>query len=361
MREQRLTRRCEEGREEEGAVAVLVAILGVVLVGLSAFAVDFGNAYATNRTLSTAADGAALAAAQSLGVNSSNGLTCGPAVPVADATAARAVADDYSSVRNAPGSNLLVGAAGFALACDTDGNGLVTVTNTKTVPFGFGNIFGRSSVSPLGVATAKYGQARTVTGLRPFGLCSLAPDVQSLLNQGAPGAGSSTVRVVVDKAISGGCGGDGSGNWGTLDLNGGSNGTPDTESWIQNGFHGVLDLVGANLPGNPGSPGGGKYASEMDSILGATITLPVYDSISFSGQNASFHIVKYVSATLCGWQFGNKSGFDATCHLTSPTPPNDFLELRFKDSYTVGDYQNCGNGGCLIDSGVIALQLVGTP
>ena len=49
-------------RDERGAVALIVAGLVVVLVGISAFTVDFGMAYATKRQLSSAADAASLAA-----------------------------------------------------------------------------------------------------------------------------------------------------------------------------------------------------------------------------------------------------------------------------------------------------------
>jgi len=49
-------------RDEGGAVALIVAGLVVVLVGISAFTVDLGMAYATKRQLSSASDAAALAA-----------------------------------------------------------------------------------------------------------------------------------------------------------------------------------------------------------------------------------------------------------------------------------------------------------
>lgn len=49
-------------RDERGAVAILVALLAVVLLGISAFTVDFGMAYVTKRQLSSASDAAALAA-----------------------------------------------------------------------------------------------------------------------------------------------------------------------------------------------------------------------------------------------------------------------------------------------------------
>ena len=49
-------------RDERGAVALLAGLLAVVLLGICAFTVDFGMAYATKRQLSSASDAAALAA-----------------------------------------------------------------------------------------------------------------------------------------------------------------------------------------------------------------------------------------------------------------------------------------------------------
>jgi Flp pilus assembly protein TadG len=53
-------------RNDEGATAVTVAVLIVVLIGLAALVVDLGSLYTERAKLSTAADAAALAAAQKL-------------------------------------------------------------------------------------------------------------------------------------------------------------------------------------------------------------------------------------------------------------------------------------------------------
>ncbi len=56
-----------ERGDEDGAVAVVVAILLIVLLGISAFAVDFGLSYTSSQALQSASDGASLAAASSYG------------------------------------------------------------------------------------------------------------------------------------------------------------------------------------------------------------------------------------------------------------------------------------------------------
>ncbi|GEM_PF-1187458 len=64
------------GREEEGSVAVIVAICMAVLFGISAFAVDFGMLASARGNLQNAADAAALAAAKDLGAGG-NSLNIG--------------------------------------------------------------------------------------------------------------------------------------------------------------------------------------------------------------------------------------------------------------------------------------------
>jgi uncharacterized membrane protein len=54
-------------KDDDGAVAVIAALLLVVTVGIAAFTTDFGTAYVSKRQLQSAADAASLAAAQEFG------------------------------------------------------------------------------------------------------------------------------------------------------------------------------------------------------------------------------------------------------------------------------------------------------
>jgi Flp pilus assembly protein TadG len=54
-------------RNSEGAVAIMVALLMVILLGVTAFAVDFGIIWVTNKQLYNASDAGALAGARALG------------------------------------------------------------------------------------------------------------------------------------------------------------------------------------------------------------------------------------------------------------------------------------------------------
>jgi Flp pilus assembly protein TadG len=54
-------------KNSEGAVAITIALVMIILLGVTAFAIDFGIVFVTNKQLSNAADSGALAGARALG------------------------------------------------------------------------------------------------------------------------------------------------------------------------------------------------------------------------------------------------------------------------------------------------------
>ena len=66
---------CRRSRREEGQTVVIVAVFMVVLLAVLGLVIDVGELYLTQRHLQTAADSAALAAAQDLPNSSSNACT----------------------------------------------------------------------------------------------------------------------------------------------------------------------------------------------------------------------------------------------------------------------------------------------
>ena len=58
--------------DEQGATAILAAVLALILVGLSAFTLDFGRAYLSERQLQSGADAGALAGAGSFADKTGN-------------------------------------------------------------------------------------------------------------------------------------------------------------------------------------------------------------------------------------------------------------------------------------------------
>ena len=56
----------EKSKEQDGATAVIVALLMVALIGMSALVIDLGNSYLSASKLQSALDSTALAAVQEL-------------------------------------------------------------------------------------------------------------------------------------------------------------------------------------------------------------------------------------------------------------------------------------------------------
>jgi hypothetical protein len=104
-------------KNSDGAVLIMVAMLLVVLVGATAFAIDFGVVFVTNKQLANSADAGALAGARALGY-----IRCvGSGNPDCTAVSGVSTTGSESSavkpkVTAAVGDNSAVGTASLAIA-----------------------------------------------------------------------------------------------------------------------------------------------------------------------------------------------------------------------------------------------------
>jgi Flp pilus assembly protein TadG len=270
---------------ERGAIAIMVALLLVVLFGFAAFALDTGNTWQARRHLITATDAAALGAAQDFAKGSDG---C-------------AGTDDTLVSANFPGSSV----QSCARSAGT-GAGYVTVTADHDVEWNFARIFGLNGKTITASTTAAWGSPLGLTGLRPLGLCVDETHLKSWLASG-PSGPSPTYRISYTKDSPDLCGGDKvPGNWGVQDFNGGSNGTPETRDWLENGYDGIVHK-GDWIPGNTGAFSN-SLGSELDTLVttGVTFTLPVFSVATGNGSNASFHIVDFVGVKLVGYKANGK-------------------------------------------------------
>ncbi len=160
-------------REEQGVVAVTVAILMIVFLGVAALAVDMGYLYTVKRQLQASADAAALAGVSEL-------------LEGADEAGVLAVAEDYAD-RNAerPADGLLM--LEDAPLTEVGGN-FVRVTVEKDSPLFFGRMW---AADPTIQATAE-ARVAYVTGMRgliPIGLPILRVTRVYAWLDGAPSGG----------------------------------------------------------------------------------------------------------------------------------------------------------------------------
>lgn len=337
---------------DDGAVAVLVALLAVVLLGLAAFVTDLGLAYSRQRQLQTAADGAALAAAKSFSSVAGPVTSCS-AVLSGGAAAAISAAVRFERLNAPPGTSLATGAApagwngdaGVAYRCNAARNIEVQVTNAGASPTFFGALLGASDYDLGTRATAVMGAARSITGLRPFALCSAVVDVLMAAAAADPTQNQLvSINKVFNSSYPAGvdtsCG-TASGNWGTLDFDGGNNNAGAATLWTDIGYNEPVDLGGdlqISFPGDPGFPSpnsgncstadgcinsGTNLGDALNNILGRPVPLPVFREVSGSGGNATYVVTGFLGVTICGWKVGNSSGTVPTLGGTpcfTPTP-----------------------------------------
>jgi hypothetical protein len=345
--------------QDEGAIAIIIAVSATMLLVFAAFVVDFGTAYAQKRALSSGADAAALAAAKQIEQDSVATESCATisgkySVGSASYNSLRSTVNSYISENDPQGSttgnigqaSLLPGADGLLVSCVSNLGLVVTVQTEKQVATTFGSLAGVDQVSVGQSARAAMGPGKSITGLRPYGICKgIADQVIADPNN------SHTVRF--DNS-SMGCG-SAPGNWGVIDFNGGSNPTGEIEQWTEFGYNQPITIPPSGIltfPGNPGAPNPGALQQEMNSILDKEIAIPIFDQVTGTGQNSVFRVTGFLGVKVCAWKFNNRNGGQSpptSCYQASrvPTPvPQDYIQVRFTSYIPVGEI----NTGCQLGS-----------
>jgi hypothetical protein len=403
---------------DSGAVAVVVALLSVVLFGLSAFAVDFGLAYNSKRNLQKAADAAALSAATEIIRQSKPSASCAELVNQYDANAnsladkVGSVADQYATANRNDATRELLD-----VRCSLDGKRLeVAYVAAGVTPTLFGGVLGhsgdyeqsRSAVADLFVPPG-------ATGLRPYFVCDT--DLERLKQAAALGGSSAVVQIRYEKD-SGPCG-TFPGNWyaancplfsnqGQLDeftLYGCAeevkiieplpNSTAVTQAQVEEECSPSLQskVPTGCMVSNPGNLVAGGDNTQLIGAWNTLLTLPgiaipIFNEqwktwadarntvdCKFQGQgsNGCYPIEAIAGVKVCGYKFNNKDGLDPENALpNSPCTgvaaqlaalaPNDqanYLWLRLVNVQTTGSTKpsSCGLGESC-DGGLRRTRLV---
>jgi hypothetical protein len=340
-------------RNDRGAVAVIVAIVMVVLLGAAALAIDAGNLWSLRRDLITATDASALAGASYLLRNGS--AACSSAVASGPASPAGGYATNQLTSNQA--SATLDATQGFVVYpynndC-TSGAGKVSVLAYQPASLVFAPSIGlNGSQSVVSSSIAEYGSLVATGGLRPIGICQDAANIQqwenapgfaatgqdpdqnsvyrALAGSGPnylpastyPGANNGTGQIDVvshidfTKLNSADCGSS-PGNWGWLNFAGG--GVNALNGWLRNGFN------QARPPNYIYTGETGAHAGSADSALNSILCAPttptqncntfgvvVYSVVKGPGANAKYTGVAQLCVALRGFQnvTGNSGSFD---------------------------------------------------
>lgn len=308
-----------DGRRDQGAVAIIVAIMAILIMALAAFALDIGNAYAQKRQLSVAADAASLAAAAKVGEAIPPGQPCTASLlsslndgkgHVGAQAIAQAAADATNTANSRQGN---VGTITVDpptceknKATDPAPNAVqVVVSNTRAVKTFLAGAIGIGTSNPVATATARYYRAPTSGGLRPWAVCD--DTVQAAQN--APDQTFWTGIDKMPKVGVGPCGTSAAGNWGAVDFNGGGNSAGDLADWTLNGYPNPVDIP-STIPADPGVSNKSELRTAFQKLIGTVALFPSvtgFSSGSGNGNNATFDAIGIATLRVCGIVYGNNT------------------------------------------------------
>jgi Flp pilus assembly protein TadG len=336
--------RARRSRQEQGAVAILAAVLASTLLVLAAFTVDFGMAYVSKQQLQEAADAGALAAVQVY-----KGQTRPCSALAADPVLlgkAQAAADNWAE-QNRPGKR------GGTIQVTCSGSALTVTYDTEgDTEVGLGQLAGvGDQITTSRVAAATIGKG-VAGGLRPWGICSGVATTSGNVVFVPMFKGSTTTEDSTDL-----CGAERPpGGWWVMQCTGQSNANGATEQIVTDGcptsgYHAVagqpttgptplLNFLKAACPSKTwndtclaSDPGNNFFnaSDEWQALVGKTFTMPVMCAIptcsdlavSGGGNNASYAIQRMATVELCGFKMeprGPSSGWPSTgpCATNNP-------------------------------------------
>ena len=373
--------------DERGATLIIVALMATVLLVLSGFTLDFGQAYLSKRNLQKAADAGALAAA---GVLATYPGTCNNVISNSTALTAAHVAADKYRILNRESYLPASAETNFKVSCDPNLKVLLVNYGLKgdTTSL-FGPLAGGSST----ISTDRVSEAtvdvnpRTNQGVRPLAFCSAQ----------LPPPTPTDVFVRVDYPKNSvnppaGCPAKtGPGNWWTLDcpeeatgsasqmvdqiLDGCQDGVsvvPGQEDTLTEGeltvrLEAACDAGSAEsetcLGGDPGNIDSGQVADawktlvqdETESIFPVFCAPPQCSASTTegTGTNATYPVYKMIAAVICGFHFSQNEKFHSSSGRCSGLPTSMYAgndDSGNESNYLVIKYINMRTSGSNQDS-----------
>lgn len=344
------------GRDERGAAAIVVSLSLVAVMAAGMLSIDAGMLWSQRRTILTGTDAAALDEARRVALVAAPPATCDPSWTT--------LVTRNGGPEAEPLSCSIVRSAG--------GRTSVEVQARLRSQVGFGHAVGVGDQKAFSSSMARIDPAVVMMEkLRPMGVCTENAHLTEWLSylNGTMSASAYNAqrgvlplhpaypdtgvvhRVMYTKDQPTACG-EAPGNWGLVDFNGGSTGTPELRTWILNGYTGhriaVDDCNADNATAGewcPASTGAfsGSIESALTSIIGVTFPLPLFDRVVGTGSGATYHLIGFLGVKLHGFQV---SGTEAGRYLDL-----EFVTLTAKN-------QCCVKPGVpAIDAGIRAVRL----
>jgi hypothetical protein len=265
-------------RQDRGQAAVISVLFLASLLGALALVLDVGSWFRAQRATQSAADAAALAAAQAL---------------PDDTVRAGALASHYLTENGGGASNLQF--ASQRLANDT-----VTVAVTRQAPGIFSKLFGIASVDVRAKASARSGSIDRARYAAPIAVDRAHP----MLNCTPLPCFNESTTIDLQKT------GPGAFRLLNLDRSHGGSGGEITAGWILKGFDAYMPL--GWYGSDPGAAfNDSKVKEALDLRVGDELLFPVYDRVQEQGANFEYRVVGWVGFVVTGFQGqGNKGTID---------------------------------------------------
>ncbi|SDT05958.1 Putative Flp pilus-assembly TadE/G-like [Friedmanniella luteola] len=270
-------------RDERGAVAVVVALLMVPVLGFAAISLDVAGLWWEKQQLRSGADAGALAIAQD----------CGKAGPACSAPAGTA---QQMVTLNHPRS----AATGTVTSLSA---GRVTVRASATRTHVFAPVLGVDSTQVSAESTVAWGFPSGGRAVLPlaFSWCEWMQQTGG----GLP-SGSTPHTVYLTKTS------------GTVDCTGPSrNVVPGGFGWLtaDSGTCSATTALGDVVMSDPGnSVPSGCSTTSVAALRSRNVLLPIFDSSAGTGSGARYHIFGYAAFIITGYDFGGQYSWNSPCN-----------------------------------------------
>lgn len=269
--------------DERGAVAVVVALVMVPLLGFAALSIDVAGMWWEKQQLHNGADSGALAIAQDCGAGRA---ACG--TPSATA--------QQLATANHPGA----AATGTVVSLTS---GKVTVRDSATRSHVFAPVLGVRSTPISAQATVAWGAPSGGIALLPlaFSWCEWQQQTG-----GAQPSGTASRTIYLTKTS------------GTTNCTGPSNNiVPGGFGWltVNSGTCGTKTAIGNTIVSDPGnSVPSGCSTADFTRMQNKTVLLPIFDTSAGTGSGATYHLYGYAAFVLTGYHFGGQFGWNDPCN-----------------------------------------------
>jgi Putative Flp pilus-assembly TadE/G-like len=258
-------------KQDSGQAYVISILFLAVLLAMAAAVLDIGSWYRADRSLQATVDSAALAGAQALPQSTGN---------------ASALATQYATKNG--GGTMNVTFKSKVVPNDT-----ITVSGSRQAPGFFSKMLGVNSVTVHASATARVGGLSAAKWVVPIVVDEKHPKLQCNPN---PCSGATELNYLHLKNNGTP---DGSGNFGFINLTGGSSGSSDLGNLIENGWDKYMNLGDYDaITGNMFSST--NIGDKLNARIGDVLLFPIYRKISGTGTGAHYEIVGWAAFKLTG-------------------------------------------------------------